>query len=59
MADEWVSEVRNWYFSTSQEATTHRDVVPLIEEIGYEAAYPELQTRDWIETAAALGTARR
>ncbi len=49
---DWVAEVRRWYFSSRQPAAA----VPAEDdspEIGYEAAHPSPQSRNWPDAPRA------
>ena len=42
---DWVADVRRWYFSSQQAVKAPVD--DEATEIGYEAAHPALQSRNW------------
>lgn len=49
---DWVEDVRRWYFSGAQNATPPVSAVDdegdsASMELGYEAAHPALQARNW------------
>ena len=43
---DWVADVRRWY-SSSQQGAAAAPVEDDTAEIGYEAAHPALQSRNW------------
>ena len=47
----WTDEVKRWFFTGSQAAIARVNAVNLVnvdlDELGYEAAYPALQARNW------------
>jgi hypothetical protein len=51
-SDDWVADVKRWYFSREQAklAPTPPATPSDAEPIGYEAAHPALQSRNWPET---------
>ena len=46
---DWVSDVRRWYFAREQAkvAAPVEDGKAESDELGYEAAHPVLQSRNW------------
>lgn len=52
--EDWVADVRRWYFSTHKPTTAATD--DDTAEIGYEAAHPALQSRHWPDSPAASCT---
>ena len=49
---DWVGDVKRWYFSNGQKPSA---TAPFPEtepaELGYEAAQPSIEARDWLETS--------
>jgi hypothetical protein len=46
---DWVSDVRRWYFAREQAKVAGFVARPSTDrdELGYEAAHPALQSRNW------------
>ena len=59
--DEWLEDVRRWYYGGNPPAAEAADVeagasTPV--ELGYEAAHPALQARHWPDAASVRGEKR-
>lgn len=56
---DWVEDVRRWYFAGRSEASpkpTETSQGPAVDELaalGYEAAHPALQARNWPDAPSA------
>ena len=48
---KWTDDVKRWFYTGSQAAIARGNaVIPVsvdLDELGYEAAYPALQARNW------------
>ena len=53
--DEWVEDVRRWYYGGNAPAADGEASAPVATdagELGYEAAHPALQARHWPDAPA-------
>jgi hypothetical protein len=57
--DEWVEDVRRWYYGGSPPAAeADAESGATAPELGYEAAHPALQARHWPDAPVAQGSPR-
>jgi hypothetical protein len=59
--DDWVEDVRRWYFGGNPPATEPESDISAspTAELGYETAHPSLQARHWPDAPALAKAAAK